>query len=218
MPVPGGDIFISGAQMLEDLALTRNGVATSTNSVNSSSSPGSLSYTHTDTTSESQVTSPSHSSVASRNGFPMPLRTNSQTNIWGPPEHLKEPEVFNKGNGNGNGNGHGFIFPPLNGHHHVNGRRYANGTQLPDVAEVPNANDAAFASNAYQLPANNASDATFASNAYQLPGNIATDMSPEHPQAARGIFARPLAPAVQPIRPNINNRFAQVNDAIQDLP
>jgi hypothetical protein len=193
--MPGGDIYISGAQMLEDLALTRNGVATSTTSVISSSSPSSLSYTHTDTTSESQVTSPSRSSVASRNGFPMHIRADSQTNIWGPLEQVKEPEVFS------NGNGHGLVFTSANGHH-VNGRRYTNGTQLPDVVEAPNANDAAFAYNASQLP-----------------GNGATHMSsPEHSHTAHGIFSHSLAPAVQPIHPTINNRFAQAGEAIQDLP
>lgn len=192
--MPGGDIYISGAQMLEDLALTRNGVAASTTSVISSSSPGSLSYTHTDTASESQITSPSRSSVASRNGFPMHVRANSQTNIWGPIEQVKEPEVFN------NGNGHGLIFTSPDGHH-VYGRRYMNGTQLPDVAEAPNANDAAFAYNASQLPSNGA-----------------THISPEHSQTAHGLFSHSLAPAVQPIHPNMNSRFAQASEAIQDLP
>lgn len=215
--MPVDDIYISGAQMLEDLAITRNGVATS---VMSSSPSGSLSYTHTDATSESQVTSPSQSSTADRNGGMKHVQANCIANAWVPASavQVKEPDAMS------NGSGQAVHFTSPNAYR-TNGHHYTSGGHNPEMLEMAKANEAAYIYNPYQLPDTGiprfspekqrqnyvngqGAETAYTYNAYQLPGNGVTHFLSEQNQPMTEP-AQVVAPAVHTQHSSNNGQLSQ---------
>lgn len=179
--MPGEEVYVSGAQMLEDLAITCNGVPSS--SVMSSPT-GSLSYSHTDTTSESQITSPSRSATTGRNGI------HGRADSWVPASagQVKEPDAVSNGSGQAN------HFTPQETCY-ANGHQHTNGGYFPEVVQTAKTNH----------------NTGYAYNAYQLPDNGLTHFSHAHMQPLRTngqALADAPAPAVQPFHQGIGGRLA----------